>query len=88
MERLEAAAIIRDGQTVSRFFKSHIQVRASMGDADPEKSKRGDTEGFITSNGRFVDRQEAIKVGLASGQLNAMWDRPNMRDVLSSDINW
>ena len=47
----------------------------------------GDIEGFVTSTGRFVDRDQAKAVGIASGQLGRMW-RDGARKLLSSDINW
>jgi hypothetical protein len=86
-ERLVAAALIRDGVVESRGFKSHWQIRAALGDADPTKNFNADPEGFLTSRGRFVTRAEACAIGVASGQLSAHWARPG-RPLLSSDISW
>ena len=84
-EKLVAVAIIRDGVTESRGFKSHWQVRAALGDENPQIHHDGDEEGFLTSTGRFVNRGQARDVGIASGQLSPMWKNAT-RPVLSSDI--
>jgi len=86
-EKLVAAALVRDGVTESRGFRSHWEIRAALGDDDPTKSRPGDDEGFLTDTGRFVTRSEARDIGIASGQLAAGW-RQVRRDLLSSDINW
>jgi hypothetical protein len=83
-ERLAAAAIIRDGSIESRGFKSHWQIRAALGDENPQQRKRGDEEGFVTSTGRFVDRDEAQDVAVASGQIPSRQGRT----LLSADIDW
>lgn len=44
-------------------------------------------EGFSTTHGRFVNRTEAVAVGLAAGQLSPMW-KAAQRNLLSSDVNW
>ena len=82
-ERLVAAALIRDGVTESRGFKEHWRIRAALGDADPYQKDPADEYGFMTSAGRFVDREEAKMVGDASGQC-----QPMHRELLSSDIDW
>lgn len=82
-ERLVAAALIRDGVTESRGFKSHREIRAALGDEDPAQSNPADKEGFLTSKGRFVDRSEAMLVGDLAGQCS-----PMLRPLLSSDIRW
>lgn len=84
IERLVSAALKRDGVVEARGFKSHWQLRAALGDAEPNKRNWDDEEGFLTSTGRFVDRDEAKIVGGLSGQCMPMAGR----DLLSSDINW
>lgn len=88
-ERLTAVAIIRDGRVISRGFKSHWQLRSAIdpGDPDPRTGLPGDVEGFVTSTGRFVDRDEARKVALAAKQVGLMWETAK-RPILSSDIDW
>lgn len=82
VERLASVAIIRHGKTHSGFT-SHQALRRSMGDQSPSQPLHGDRDGFLTSTGRFVDREEAKIVGEASGQ--TMFQQ---RPLLSSDINW
>lgn len=86
VERLHSAAIVRHGETHSGF-QSHSRIRESLGDADPyaQKHRPDDTEGFVTNFGRFVDRQEAVQIGVASGQLHKSWLRGG-RPLLSSDV--
>ena len=86
-ERLEAAGIRRHGVVFGRGFKSHWELRASLGDAEPNRSRPGDEEGFITSTGRLVSRRDAIAIGIAAGQLDRQWLGAH-RALLSSDINW
>lgn len=81
-ERLVFAAIRRDG-VVHTGERSHSMIRDRLGDEDPYRPTCGDEDGFHTSGGRFVSREEAKIVGEASGQT-----RPQRRELLSSDIIW
>lgn len=81
-ERLVACGIIRDGVTHSYGFKSHGDIRRKLRDENWSNSRPGDEEGFITSEGRFVSREEANRIGAAAGQCVRMG-----RKFLSSDID-
>lgn len=81
-ERLVACGIIRDGVTHSYGFKSHGDIRRKLGDEDWSKSTPGDEEGFITSEGRFVSRDLANRIGAEAGQCVRM-----DRKFLSSDVD-
>lgn len=83
VERLKCCAIERDGK-VHDGLHSHYELRRALGDACPEASNMNDVEGFLTTKGRFVGRQEAQDVALAAGQIRALQRRP----LLSSDIDW
>lgn len=87
MEKLEAVAILRNGETLSRGAKSHYELRQMLGDHSPDFAQDGDVEGFITNMGRFVTRDEAKQIGVASGQLHPSWKMAN-RTLLSSDVRW
>jgi len=93
-ERLVGCAIVREGKTHPnpeglRFGPtSHYEVRAGLRDADPARSCPTDIEGFLTSAGRFVTREEAIPIGVAAGQLHPRWAGARGRKLLSSDLNW
>ncbi len=80
-ERLVAVAILRDEIMTSEFARGgHKILRERM---NPTNAP-GDIEGFKTSTGRFVNRREAQDIALDAGQL----DRPQTRELLSSDIDW
>jgi hypothetical protein len=83
VERLKCAAIVRDGK-VHDGLRSHYELRSAMGDPMPQTSNLNDTEGFLTTSGRFVTREEAQDVALAAGQIRSA----PRRQLLSSDIDW
>lgn len=85
-ERLVSVAIQRDGKTHDGL-RSHYELRVALGDVNPVSSNLNDVEGFMTSKGRFVDRDEARDIGVAAGQLHESWRKAG-RKLLSSDINW
>jgi hypothetical protein len=80
---LVSVAIKRDGEVHSYGFKSHWEVRATLGDQDPYRKSLGDDEGFLTSEGRFVGRWEAGDIAALAGQIG----RPMGRELLSADID-
>jgi hypothetical protein len=82
-EHLIEAAIRRNGE-VHGGFRSHAGVRRSLGDDDPYVSKPTDQEGFMTSGGRFVDRESALMIAIDAGQVPPSFNR----QLLSSDIRW
>lgn len=86
IERLTEAAIIRGG-TTHAGWRSHGEIRCSLDDEYPYEQRRRpeDTEGFMTSHGRFVSREDAVQIGVASGQLNQQWLKVG-RPLLSSDV--
>jgi hypothetical protein len=81
--RLKCVAIVRDG-VVHDGLRSHYELRAALGDSSPQTSNFTDIEGFMTSAGRFVTREEAQDIALAAGQIRSAQRRP----LLSSDIDW
>lgn len=88
-ERLVSVAIMRNDEVLDRGMKSHYQLRMALNPDDPNPSlgQIGDIDGFMTSKGRFVDRDEARDVALLSGQIHPSW-RTASRDLLSSDVDW
>lgn len=81
-ERLVSCAIKRNDVVHSYGFKSHADIRRKLGDDDYYASKAEDEEGFLTSNERFVSREEANKIGFLAGQCQSM-----SRKFLSSDVD-
>lgn len=47
---------------------------------------RDDTQGFLTSHGRFVDRVEAYKLALAAGQVKASPVEARLPYLFSEDL--
>ena len=86
-ERLTACALIRDGETHSRGLRAHWEIRYALGDKDPSRKNPSDECGFMTSEGRFVFRDEAVPIAVAAGQISDRW-LSGGRELLSSDINW
>lgn len=88
-ERLITVAIKRNGKIHDRGFRSHYQLRIAMNpdDAFPNETKSGDVDGFMTCCGRFVDRDDALKIAIEAGQVHASW-KTATRKLLSSDVLW
>lgn len=85
-EKLVAVAIVRDGVVHSKGFKEHWRLRASLDPNNfaPTEHVQGDTDGFLTSEDRFLDREQAQWVAFKAGQIRDVLPRP----LLSSDLNW
>lgn len=73
----------------------HVVTRRRHADCIKQFARRGlrradrdpdETQGFVTDTGRFVDRYEAFRIALASGQLeDTCADRPD-RKLYSEDL--
>jgi len=88
-ERLVSVAIMRNGEVIDRGYRSHTALRLALDPDlwDPSVTVDGDVEGFMTSTGRFVDREEAKDVAADSRQIHESWRNLN-RPLLSSDVGW
>lgn len=64
MERIANAAILRDG--VAYTGRRHHAIIAEHGVGGTLKNC---PQGFVTDSGRFVDRKEACRIAIASGQV-------------------
>jgi len=69
MPKIVSAAVQYQGVTFSlpRPARHHDIVHAMHAMGLPKESRR--EQGFLTSEGRFVDRSEARKIALAEGQV-------------------
>ena len=65
-------------------YIGHRLLREKMADQGLAYSDLSDVEGFVTTEGRFIDRDEAKKIALVCGQIK--YD--SGRELLSSDIDW
>jgi hypothetical protein len=81
--RLVKCAIIDREGVLRSGFRTHSELRQSLGYEKPYEERRNDKHGFITSDGNFVNRRDASIVGLRSGQVHS-----GIRDLLSCDIDW
>lgn len=85
MERIVAAAIQIDGVTLSLPQPArHAQVMHSV-EAFSESWFGRETQGFLTSEGRFVNRVEAKQIAHRAGQEIIRAD-PHPRDAFSEDF--
>lgn len=75
MERIETAALLVDGVvwTLPRPARHHILIHAWCDShyRDGQPARIGEHEqGFVTSTGRFVGREEAASIAFAAGQID------------------
>lgn len=84
MERIKAAAVLFTNPKRLYIGQSHFSALEKAGsDAEDWCWDRyyndvldgRAVEGFVTTEGRFVDRREAVKVGVAADQVLCMTDR-------------
>lgn len=92
-ERLRCVGIIRGDKTYGHGFgfRSHWELRAAIDaaegkprKADYRRGEPGDIDGFITTDGWFLNRREAQDFAVKSGQLSGQLGR----ELLSSDLKW
>jgi hypothetical protein len=87
VERLVSSAIKHANGAITHGAKTHTEVREKAGYEHVNFSKYNDIEGFWTSRERFVNRNEAKKIGIASGQV-AAWRAGDNSLLQSSAIRW
>jgi hypothetical protein len=73
-------------QAVLNFFRDPTVTQAEK---DSVLTKTGDEEidGFLTTTGRFVGREEGYKIALASKQLKAGWNDPKFAADFTSSAD-
>lgn len=70
-ERIDRAAIKLDGAVWSADQGSrHFVVLSRIVQQILQRARDHGVEGFITTTGRFVDREEALRIAATAGQLN------------------
>lgn len=93
-ETIETAAILFDGvvYTVPRPGRHHDVMRhmwTQWGDKPgEERFIRGETQGFVTSTGRFVGRSKALRIVKAAGQPQIDHPALNVGGRLYSEDLW
>jgi hypothetical protein len=66
-ERLKMAAIKYKGKIYTGW--RHCFIIGQICEVEQIDKVRGEKQGFITDTGRFVDRQEGLKIAFATGQI-------------------
>ena len=82
VETIKHAAVIRsDG--ILEIAKNHGEIikRCPYGTC-----KQGSSQGFVTSTGRYVDREEALKIALDSKQIKSDLDTIRQSGLISENI--
>lgn len=69
METIIAAAIRYQGKYYLGWRHCYIGIKMREDGVCPRPYPGGKDQAFITSNGRWVDREEALKIALDTGQL-------------------
>lgn len=101
METIVAAAVrikVTDAELTSMMFNGERVYPDKLIVTSPPPARHGtlmhplpqhipaDDQGFITSTGRYVGREEAMRIAKASGQ--KMTDGPHRSDKLFSEDLW
>ena len=81
METITQAAILLEGKVWTG--RRHCHIIAEIAASTNICPVRG-IQGFVTSACRFVDRKEAAKLALASGQVNHLKFQPD--ELFSEDV--
>ncbi len=87
VETIKEAAIQHEGKVFTGRNHPTIGI-AMVANGDCKRPYPcGDAQGFVTSTGRFVGREEAMRIALAAGQV-VYGDTSGQKDTLySEDIN-
>jgi hypothetical protein len=66
--KIAAAAILRDGRAWTGI-RHHLIMRQMVEELGPGIAPIDDPQGFVTDDGRFVEREEAAKIAFDAGQI-------------------
>lgn len=82
-ERIKSAALIHNGETYEDI--NHGLALGRILDQYPDVSMKNIKDGFTTTHGRFVSREEAMGIAQSQRQINHP-DIPNYGMLLSEDL--
>jgi hypothetical protein len=83
-ERIVAAAMLHEGEPWHVPIPGrHVDVVIKLDAAFPGQGPFAGDQGFMTSAGRFVEREEAGRIALAAGQTKALRWPP---ELFSEDL--
>jgi len=83
-ETIEAAAILQNGK-IYKGFRHHLIIRDIVKELNI-KPVTGE-QGFVTNSGRFVEREEALKIALAANQIK-IENKIGNKNILFSEEVW
>jgi hypothetical protein len=83
MERIKEAAILHEGKVYTGRRHCNI-IHAIVQQTGCKRVPATSPQGFVTEEGRFVDREEGAKIALACGQIKKL--KYNSRDLFSEDL--
>ena len=86
MKEIIICSAVKIGDDIFRGNRHHdcfLSARYKLGD---DVKCKGDTQGFITSTGRFVSREEARKIHEESGIEPARGEYTRADDLVSEDL--
>ena len=78
IERIEVSAVLHEGSVYTG--KRHGDAIRAAVEATGKKPVTG-KQGFVTNTGRFVSREEAVKIALAAGQITEAKDKLFSEDL-------
>lgn len=81
---IKAAAIIHDGKPWTGY-RHHLIMRDIVEVCGPQVAPINGEQGFVTDDGRFVDREEAAKIAFESGQMPSHVKRLFSEDLWKHD---
>ena len=71
MERIKEAAILHEGKVYTGKRHCHI-IRDIVRLTGCKRVGMSSPQGFVTEEGRFVDREEGARIALACGQIKEL----------------
>lgn len=83
-DRIKCAAVLKDGVVYRCLRHSYTELMRTNPEA-PEDVLRHSEQGFVTEDGRFVDREEGLLIAMASNQIHHK--HPNIHELFSEDLN-
>jgi hypothetical protein len=88
LERIEGVAIFIRGTICSRPapYRHHDILQWAENSCIPRELLLHVNQGFVTNKGRFVRRDEALKIAVAAGQM--LGPRKSGAEILTSEDVW
>lgn len=83
--RIKCAAIIYNGKVYEGSTHSEIGIKMVVDGICPPPYPSGDAQGFVTEDGDFVSRCQALRIAVNAGQV--VWGKTlNSEELFSEDL--